>query len=59
MIIKMVIFILLAYIIGCGVTFDILSLLEERNRVEYTKQDKIKLILGSWYSAIILNNILK
>lgn len=57
--IKLIIFILLAYIIGCGVTFDIISLLEERSRVNYTKQDKIKLILGSWYSAIILNNILK
>jgi hypothetical protein len=51
--------ILLIYILGCGVTLNLIYLLEEMNKIRYQSKDKLYLTLGSWYSAVVLNSIVK
>lgn len=51
--------ILIIYILGCGVTLNLIYLLEEMNKIRYQSKDKLYIMLGSWYSAIILNSLIK
>ena len=56
---NIIITLLLAYIIGAVIAFDMSRLIElYRNEKVFTKKERFKLILGSWYTCIILNNIL-
>ena len=56
---NIIITLILAYIIGVIVAFDMSRLIEVyRNEKVFTRKERIKLMLGSWYTCIILNNIL-
>jgi len=50
---------LIAYLSGCVVTWDIIELLKTMGVVEYEGKDKLYIILGSWISAIVLNSMMK
>lgn len=43
---------------GCGLALNLITLVEYIKNERFTKDDRIKLTLGSWYTCIIMNNIL-
>lgn len=55
---SVVITILLAYILGIGCALDLSYVIEQYHNVKFTKKERIKLSLGSWYTCIVLNSTL-
>ena len=56
---SIIITLILAYIIGAVIAFDMSRLIEfYKNEKLFTNKERFKLILDSWYTCIILNNIL-
>ena len=58
MIITVILTIVIAYIAGVIVAVDMILLIETYKEVEFKKSEFIRLALGSWFSCLILNNIL-
>lgn len=55
---NIIITLIIAYLIGAIIAFDLLRLIEFYKDEKFTKKETLKLIAGSWYTCIILNNIL-
>ena len=56
--IKIILVILLIYLMGCGLALNLVTLVEYIKNQRFSKDERIKLALGSWYTCIIMNNIL-
>ena len=54
----MIIIILLVYVIGCGMAILLIDLAESITGIRFTNSDIIKLSLFSWYSCIVLNDMI-
>lgn len=54
----MIIIILLVYVIGCGMAILLIDLTESITGIRFTNSDIIKLSLFSWYSCIVLNDMI-
>lgn len=52
------IILLVLYIAGMVMAWGMTDLVEEYRLEEYTPEDRIRLIIGSWYSCYILNKLL-
>ena len=50
--------ILFAYVLGVGCALDISYIVEQYHNVKFTRKERIKLALGSWYTCIVLNSTL-
>ena len=50
--------ILFVYLTGALVSFDLMRLIEKTEETKFTKKEYLKLSACSWYSCIVLRNIL-
>lgn len=50
--------IILGYLVGVGCALDACNTVEQYNDVKFTKKEKVRLSLYSWYTCIVLNSII-
>lgn len=53
-----VLIIILAYLAGIGCTIGLIEIIEYWGIKKFSNKQKTKIAIGSWYSCIILNNLL-
>ena len=53
-----IIILIILYLLGVYMANELVKHIELRNNIKYRRIDVIKLILGSWYTCIILDNII-
>lgn len=55
---NIIITLIVGYIIGFVLALDLTRIVEYYKNEKFTRKERYKLAFGSWYTCIILNNIL-